>query len=214
MEAGMMALKERRMKVNMNDFEEAKKKTLFRKKSKEPEGLYLSPYLLAENTALTVIAILFVRPLSRRLFRRLHRFLPVLLLSSLLHHLLPKQLNRLKSRVSVLRRVENAVGQSDSLAIARPSLFLAVLHLFGPEVVQIVRQKCLAASRHAALDWLVDEVFLHVFTRDVLLVDDAEWSEGQRGGRDEGYAYLPRDCSARSFALGRTGAELESRVWS
>ena len=37
----MMALKERRMKVNMNDFEEAKKKTLFRKKSKEPEGLYL-----------------------------------------------------------------------------------------------------------------------------------------------------------------------------
>ncbi|KAK8813851.1 hypothetical protein WA556_000422, partial [Blastocystis sp. ATCC 50177/Nand II] len=38
MEAGMMALKERRMKVNMNDFEEAKKKTLFRKKSKEPEG--------------------------------------------------------------------------------------------------------------------------------------------------------------------------------
>ena len=41
MEAGMMALKERRMKVNMNDFEEAKKKTLFRKKSKEPEGLYL-----------------------------------------------------------------------------------------------------------------------------------------------------------------------------
>ena len=42
MEAGMMALKERRMKVNMADFEEAKKKTLFRKKSKEPEGLYLS----------------------------------------------------------------------------------------------------------------------------------------------------------------------------
>ncbi|KAK8802232.1 hypothetical protein WA588_005205 [Blastocystis sp. NMH] len=41
MEAGMMALKERRMKVNMADFEEAKKKTLFRKKSKEPEGLYL-----------------------------------------------------------------------------------------------------------------------------------------------------------------------------
>ena len=37
----MMALKERRMKVNMADFEEAKKKTLFRKKSKEPEGLYL-----------------------------------------------------------------------------------------------------------------------------------------------------------------------------
>ena len=41
MEAGMMALKERRMKVKMNDFEEAKKKTLFRKKEKEPEGLYL-----------------------------------------------------------------------------------------------------------------------------------------------------------------------------
>ena len=41
MEAGMIALKERRMKVNMNDFEEAKKKTLFLKNSKEPEGLYL-----------------------------------------------------------------------------------------------------------------------------------------------------------------------------
>ncbi|KAK8815410.1 hypothetical protein WA158_003622 [Blastocystis sp. Blastoise] len=41
MEAGMMALKERRMKVCMNDFEEAKKKTLYRKKSNEPEGLYL-----------------------------------------------------------------------------------------------------------------------------------------------------------------------------
>ena len=41
MEAGMIALKERRMKVRMADFEEAKKKTLFRKKSKEPEGLYL-----------------------------------------------------------------------------------------------------------------------------------------------------------------------------
>ena len=37
----MIALKERRMKVNMNDFEEAKKKTLFLKNSKEPEGLYL-----------------------------------------------------------------------------------------------------------------------------------------------------------------------------
>lgn len=37
----MMALKDRRMKVNMNDFEEAKKKTLFKKNSKEPEGLYL-----------------------------------------------------------------------------------------------------------------------------------------------------------------------------
>ena len=45
----MMALKERRMKVNMNDFEEAKKKTLFRKKSKEPEGLYLLSVCLQKH---------------------------------------------------------------------------------------------------------------------------------------------------------------------
>lgn len=43
MEAGMMALKERRMKVNMADFEEAKKKTLFRKETNgNLRDLYLS----------------------------------------------------------------------------------------------------------------------------------------------------------------------------
>lgn len=41
MEAGMLALEERRMKVKMSDFEEAKKKTLVRKKTNEPEGLYM-----------------------------------------------------------------------------------------------------------------------------------------------------------------------------
>lgn len=51
----MMALKERRMKVNMADFEEAKKKTLFRKKSKEPEGLYLSSVLLTNTIHCKII---------------------------------------------------------------------------------------------------------------------------------------------------------------
>ena len=41
MEAGMIALKERRMSVCMKDFEDAKDKTLYRKKSNEPEGLYI-----------------------------------------------------------------------------------------------------------------------------------------------------------------------------
>jgi 26S proteasome regulatory subunit T2 len=40
-EAGMLALRERRMKVNMDDFEKAKEKALYRKKGNVPEGLYL-----------------------------------------------------------------------------------------------------------------------------------------------------------------------------
>jgi len=40
-EAGLLALRERRMKVNQEDFIAAKEKTLYRKKGNIPEGLYL-----------------------------------------------------------------------------------------------------------------------------------------------------------------------------
>merc|ERR1712070_1225901 len=40
-EAGMLALRERRMRVTMDDFTKAKEKTLYRKKGNIPEGLYL-----------------------------------------------------------------------------------------------------------------------------------------------------------------------------
>ena len=40
-EAGMLALRERRMKVTQDDFRKAKEKALYRKKSAEPAGLYL-----------------------------------------------------------------------------------------------------------------------------------------------------------------------------
>lgn len=40
-EAGLLALRDRRMKVNSKDFEEAKKTALYRKKGNVPEGLYL-----------------------------------------------------------------------------------------------------------------------------------------------------------------------------
>ena len=40
-EAGMLALRERRMKVTQADFEKAKEKALYRKKGDVPEGLYL-----------------------------------------------------------------------------------------------------------------------------------------------------------------------------
>jgi 26S proteasome regulatory subunit T2 len=40
-EAGLLALRERRMKVCMEDFTKAKEKALFRKKGNVPEGLYL-----------------------------------------------------------------------------------------------------------------------------------------------------------------------------
>ena len=40
-EAGMLALRERRMKVCQEDFVKAKEKALYRKKGNIPEGLYL-----------------------------------------------------------------------------------------------------------------------------------------------------------------------------
>ena len=40
-EAGMLALRERRMKVTQSDFTKAKDKALYRKKGNVPEGLYL-----------------------------------------------------------------------------------------------------------------------------------------------------------------------------
>lgn len=40
-EAGLLALRERRMRVTMDDFTKAKEKTLYRKRDKVPEGLYL-----------------------------------------------------------------------------------------------------------------------------------------------------------------------------
>lgn len=40
-EAGMLALRERRMKVTMDDFRKAKDKALYRKKGTEPAGMYL-----------------------------------------------------------------------------------------------------------------------------------------------------------------------------
>ena len=40
-EAGLLALRERRMKVNQEDFSKAKEKTLYRKRGNIPEGLYL-----------------------------------------------------------------------------------------------------------------------------------------------------------------------------
>lgn len=66
----MMALKERRMKVTMSDFEEAKKKTLFRKKSKEPEGLYL--LCVCSTSDLSLWFTLFLAPPF--LFLRLQLF--------------------------------------------------------------------------------------------------------------------------------------------
>lgn len=40
-EAGLLALRDRRMKVNQKDFEKAKEKILYLKKGNIPEGLYL-----------------------------------------------------------------------------------------------------------------------------------------------------------------------------
>ncbi len=40
-EAGLLALRERRMKVSMVDFRKSKEKTLYKKKGNIPEGLYL-----------------------------------------------------------------------------------------------------------------------------------------------------------------------------
>jgi 26S proteasome regulatory subunit T2 len=40
-EAGLLALRERRMRVVMEDFEHAKENVLYRKKEGAPEGLYL-----------------------------------------------------------------------------------------------------------------------------------------------------------------------------
>jgi len=40
-EAGLLALRERRMRVTQEDFRKAKEKTLYLKKGNLPEGLYL-----------------------------------------------------------------------------------------------------------------------------------------------------------------------------
>ena len=40
-EAGLLALRERRMKVTHLDFKKAKEKVLYKKKESVPEGLYL-----------------------------------------------------------------------------------------------------------------------------------------------------------------------------
>jgi len=40
-EAGLLALRERRMKVKADDFKKAKEKVLYRKNEGTPEGLYL-----------------------------------------------------------------------------------------------------------------------------------------------------------------------------
>lgn len=40
-EAGLLALRERRMKVLADDFRKAKEKVLYRKNENTPEGLYL-----------------------------------------------------------------------------------------------------------------------------------------------------------------------------
>jgi len=40
-EAGLLALRERRMKVTLEDFRKAKEKTLYLKKGNIPDGLYL-----------------------------------------------------------------------------------------------------------------------------------------------------------------------------
>jgi len=41
MEAGLLALRERRMKVSQTDFRKAKEKTMYKKNQGVPEGLYL-----------------------------------------------------------------------------------------------------------------------------------------------------------------------------
>ena len=40
-EAGLLALRERRMCVTMTDFRKAKEKVMYRKKDTTPEGLYM-----------------------------------------------------------------------------------------------------------------------------------------------------------------------------
>ena len=40
-EAGLLALRERRMRITQDDFRKAKEKALYRKKGTEPQGLYL-----------------------------------------------------------------------------------------------------------------------------------------------------------------------------
>ena len=40
-ESGLLALRERRMKINQEDFKKAKEKVLYLKKGNIPEGLYL-----------------------------------------------------------------------------------------------------------------------------------------------------------------------------
>ena len=40
-EAGMLALRERRMRVTQDDFRKAKEKALYKKKGNIPEGLYV-----------------------------------------------------------------------------------------------------------------------------------------------------------------------------
>jgi 26S proteasome regulatory subunit T2 len=40
-EAGLLALRDRRMKVNAEDFRKAKEKALYRKRGNIPEGMYI-----------------------------------------------------------------------------------------------------------------------------------------------------------------------------
>jgi len=40
-ESGLLALRERRMRITQDDFRKAKEKALYRKKGTEPQGLYL-----------------------------------------------------------------------------------------------------------------------------------------------------------------------------
>lgn len=40
-ESGLLALRERRMKVSMVDFRKAKEKVLYKKKGNIPDGLYI-----------------------------------------------------------------------------------------------------------------------------------------------------------------------------
>lgn len=40
-EAGLLALRERRMRVSMEDFRQAKEKVLYKKKGDVPEGMFI-----------------------------------------------------------------------------------------------------------------------------------------------------------------------------
>ena len=64
-EAGLIALRERRMKVQMSDLRQSKDKCLYRKKGNIPDGLYIWINILNQY----ILAIIFRNLFTYQLYR-------------------------------------------------------------------------------------------------------------------------------------------------